>query len=149
MNKAVRWAALMLLSGHGAVFAQSSRNTVLASCGAPTGVANYKADQNWSEDRMPNGSFTFVVDDEAQPNLLFKDASGNITDARADGATVSFTFIDADRNEFGILVNYERAGSVETYGLVRMDDGRSYLQWTVNRVANRLPKVAAYTAACN
>jgi hypothetical protein len=127
----------------------AATNTVLAACGASEGVAFYKADGRWSDDRLSAGAFTFVVNDKNEPNLLFKDSSGAITDARADGADVTFSFVDPAKREFGVVVNYSESELIETYSLIHGTDKALYLQWTVNRVGGVMPKVAAYTATCS
>jgi hypothetical protein len=120
---------------------------VLADCGASKGKAFYPVEGSWSDDGISKGSFIITVDGAA-PNVLFRDASGTIVDAKADGADVRFAHMDAERGEFGIVASYKATGVIETYNVRTGEKGRE-LFWTSNKTGKRgVAKVAAFVAPC-
>lgn len=93
-----------------------------------------------------------MADDKGNANLLFKDASGGITDAAADGAEVVLTRIDADAWEFSMLVLYPKTGVTESYNVVGTGDGARQLLWTSSKArtwGGIITKVGAYTSKCD
>lgn len=123
--------------------------TVLAECGASVGVSYFANEQKWEKDGISKGAWTFVTDGKANPNVLYKDTTGSVTDSAADGGRVSFTFIHPERGEFGVSVVYDQAGVVETYNIVRSASGGRIALWTSNKSnAATFPRVSAFVASC-
>lgn len=121
---------------------------ILAECGSSNGSAYYNSEGKWSEDGISQGGFVFTFDDSG-PNVLFRDAGGKFVDAKSDGGTITPTHATPERGEFGMVVSYPTTGVVETFNIVRMDDGKRQLLWTINRPGKqKFSKVAAYVATC-
>ena len=121
----------------------------LAQCGASAGQAYYDSEGVWGPDQISKGSYSFIADDKGNPNVLFRDASGRVIDAAADGGRVTFSFIHPDRAEFGMFVVYAEAGVVESYNVITSAAGGRKLYWTSNRSrAAPIAKVAAFVANC-
>lgn len=129
--------------------AAPASGTVLATCGPSSGQAYFLGgNPGWQPDKISSGQLIFTMDDKDKPNLLFRDARGNLIDAASDGAEIAFTRIAPP--EFSILVAYPGTGVTESYNLV-VDGKRKMLLWTSSkaRAGGFLTKVGAYTAECD
>jgi hypothetical protein len=131
--------------------ASSLNATVLAQCGGSHGKALFlgAGEKVWSDDALSKGRFTFVADDKGNPNILFYDVTGRVTDVSADGGRVSMTYVDPEQSSFGMAVSYWPSGLVETYSVGPNPAGARQLLWTTNRpdLAGDT-KVGAYEAHC-
>jgi hypothetical protein len=142
-------AAVYGLAALTLTYALPSSARSLAECGASFGQAHYDVEGTWGPDQISKGSYSFVADGKGNPNVLFRDATGVVVDAAADGGKVSFSFIHPNLGEFGMVVIYEGSGVVETYNVITAPSGERKLYWTSNKSrAAPLAKVAAFVAAC-
>ena len=130
----------------------------VAACGAQKGTAYYpaaglvpKGEDGWSEDQISGGSTTLTRNDKGELDVLFRDATGEISSARGGGGQV--IQLRKSVNEIAVLVAYPvGAEAAEIYAFVREVDGRAkMLQLSSKGLSAEIaiPKAAVYVADCS
>lgn len=126
---------------------------MLATCGPSNGQAYYLGpkETGWEDDPISKGRIVLIASPDGKPNILFKDASGTLVDAIKDGAKVSFSFINENKDSFGIIETYPSTGVTQTYAVTMDADGNRTMLWTMVKanisVAN-ITKAAAFVSKC-
>ena len=126
----------------------------IAHCGASEGYAYYPKfglganDEKgeWTKDGISNGQFSISGSDNGDFDLLFKDTSGEIYSARADGGKI--IPLGKTETSLSLLVVYPNKTS-ETYTVYRTIEGKAEMMWTQNKYNTLIPKVAAFVATCS
>lgn len=142
----------------GGVAATTASAGTIAVCGAQKGHAYYPAagmieegKDGWQNDKMTGGSTTLTQSPEGELDILFKDARGQITSARAEGGDV--LLVRSSENETTVLVAYSGGTqTVEIYSFVREVDGRAKMLQLASRGLSGdvvIPKAGVYIAACS
>ena len=135
-----------------AVASVQASSRVLAVCAGSEGVALYVAPKStgWTGDTVKKGSFTFLMKDNGEPDILIKDANEKTFSVVGDGSLVLAPFFDADQGTFTFILISKKATSVQTYQLSDVGNGKRVMLWTdvKNRTAGVLTKVSAYIAGC-
>lgn len=126
---------------------------VLGVCGPSDGRGYYLSPDHtgWADDPISQGRIIMVSDPDGAPNILFHDARGDFVDATADGATVTFSFVNADKQSFGLIETYPKTGVTQTYVFSAGPSGERVLLWTAAKPhisVVGLTKVAAFVAKC-
>jgi len=116
-----------LLGLFGMALATNAFATDIASCSNPSGKAYYpylgfvqKNKSGRGDDGIKGGVINVTVSAEGKYDLLFLDASKEITSATADGATV-LPFAKGNKS-FGVVLLFPK-GVVETYTFVKNESG--------------------------
>ena len=126
---------------------------LLATCGPSEGRAYYLSPKHegWADDPISIGRTIFTSSGEGDPNILFQDARGGFVNAREDGAVLVFSFLDAEKLEFGIIETYPKTGVTQTYVLSADKNGDKYMLWTTAKahvsVAD-ITKVSVHVSRC-
>jgi len=126
---------------------------ILATCGVTHGQAYYLGQPSgWQSDAISSGRFVFTSDGSKNPNVLFKDVRGAVTNAARSGARISFSLYPDAAREFAIVVIYPDDRITETYTIVTEARGKKRkLLWTTSKIHGLgfVAKVGAYTADCD
>ena len=137
--------------------ATSASAGTIAACGSQEGRAYYpaaglvpKGKDGWADDQISAGSTTLTQNAKGELDVLFKDATGEISSAQNSSAEV--VLLRKSENEITVLVAYmEGAQAAEIYSFVREVDGRAKMLQLSSRglsAALALPKAAVYVADC-
>lgn len=129
----------------------------LASCGPQKGHAYYpaaglvpKGKDGWTDDQITGGSTTLTLSPRGDLDILFKDATGEVSSARGDGGEVYP--LRASDDEVTVVVVYPSgAQAAEIYSFVHEADGRvKMLQLSSKGLSSdvAVPKAAVYVADC-
>lgn len=114
-----------------ATVASAAEAATIANCGAPSGWAYYvkggpvgEGDAGWGKSQITGGKTTLSFTTAGQFDILFVDATGAISSATAEGATVRPIRYGAD--EITVTISYPGA-AFEVYSYVRDGDGKAQL----------------------
>lgn len=129
----------------------------IAACGAQSGKAYFPAaglvprgEDGWYDDGITGGSTTLTVSEKGDLDVLFRDATGEITSSLYDGGTV--IQLRKSANEITVLVAYaEGAQAAEIYSFVREAGGRAKMLQLSSKglsAAIAVPKAGVYVADC-
>ena len=128
----------------------------IAICGASQGHGYYPAaglagiqqkTGEWHDDAIVAGNFTLTKISENDFDLLVSDATGRVTSAKQEGATLNLFGALGD-NGVSVIVNYGNV--VETYTFFRNVEGKAEAMWTSNKGGGALiMKVGVYRADCS
>ena len=129
------------------------QSVLLAVCGPSQGVGYYLTpnEDGWVDDPITMGRMVVVVTPDRSPNIYFKDASGEMINAKSDGAEIEFTFIDSKNESFGLIERYQKTGVTQTYVFSPSPGGRSIMLWTSAKAHSgraSITKAATYFAQC-
>lgn len=126
---------------------------VLAICGPSDGRGYYVSPKHtgWTDDPISEGRIVIISAPDGVPNILFQDAKGDFVDATADGANVTFSFVNENKQSFGLIETYPNTGVTQTYVFSEAPTGERVLLWTAAKAhisTIGLTKVAAFVAKC-
>lgn len=137
--------------------ATAAEAATVAACGAQSGRAYYpaaglvpKGKDGWTDDQTTGGSTTLTRSADGSLDILFRDATGEITSARNDGADI--VLLRKSANEVAVLVAYgEGLQAVEVYSFIRETDGSARMLQLSSKgvsLAMSVPKAGVYVADC-
>lgn len=126
---------------------------VLAICGPSDGRGYYVSPKHtgWTDDPISKGRIIIISGPDGVPNILFHDAKGDFVDATADGANVTFSFVNDDKQSSGLIETYPSTGVTQTYVFSDAPTGESVLLWTAAKAhisTVGMTKVAAFASKC-
>ncbi len=132
---------------------QENTTTIVTRCGSasghsfffPGGVVSLD-ESGWEKDTISSGQVLLIYNG-GKPDIIFADATKQITSARGEGATV----IEVEGSPAGlrlILVVYQGYGTIEHYLFGLDENGSGKLAWGTARAHARLSKSSLYTANC-
>jgi len=133
-----------------AVIAQAS---TITRCGASKGFAWYfesglveKRKTGWTKDGVSKGDITLVRDGD-EYDIIFTDATGGTSSAKANGAEVLFL---GGTRPFVILEAYTKTQglSVFTYTFDLDDHGAGQVVYSATKLNGLINKAAIYKAEC-
>jgi hypothetical protein len=145
--------SLFLIIGLGLIAGEAS-GADIATCSNPSGHAYYahrapiqKDKSGWTEDAITGGLVTIKRVSEGKYDIMFVDAFKSIRSARAEGGTV----IGVRRSsEDAIFVIMYAEGTVETYHLLRDDQGKNiYLSFLDRGAEGQLAKASLMMGICS
>ena len=111
--------------------ASGAEAATIANCSAPSGWAYYvkagpvgEGDAGWGKSEITGGKTTLSFSTAGEFDVLFVDATGAISSATAEGATVRPIRYGSD--EITVTISYPGA-AFEVYSYVRDADGKAQL----------------------
>jgi len=149
------WLAIAIVQISALATSSAAHAEVIASCGASFGKTFYLSQDKggWEDDKITQGSFSFVRDANGDWDVLYVDASKKINSYRSSGAKIVAVDFDAQNRTFLIVAAFPGEGVVDTYSLTAdpVDKVQRILLWTTNKASKvgvGLTKISGMIAAC-
>lgn len=126
---------------------------ILVTCGMSEGRGYYVSPiiEAAADDKITDGRLVIFIDQDSEPNILFRDSRGAFVNAKEDGAVMLFSFVNEQKNAFGLIETYPETGVTQTYVFSKGVDSKMYLLWTSAKahmsIAN-ITKVSSHRSIC-